>query len=171
MLFSRELAAYRCFNELEVSFVPRLLEWNGDELWLETERIVGATTFGDWMSCAPSNSFEPVIAQLIVIDKFLYEHRVNYLNSSPAILLVDEQFRLYITDFTQTFLDQRFQDILCERMIDSLSEQLPAARVDNVVRAMLVVRSSEFHRFRFRKVQNGILRSLRLFRPKRLPGR
>ena len=166
--FRRELAAYQWFTEQNACFVPRLLEYNDIELWFETEPIANAVTFLDWLKSAPSNSFDPVISQLIAIDKYLYEHRINYLQSSPADVLIDRDFHVYIVDFKYTFLNQGFKDILFERMFHSSSIQASIDGTSSVVLATLATRRNEFHRFLLRKTQNHILRYFGLPQHKRI---
>lgn len=165
--FQRELAAYQWFAVENVGFVPRLLEYNENELWFETETIAEAITFLDWLKSAPSNSLEPVISQLIAIDKYLYEHHINYLQSSPADVLIDRDFHVYLIDFKHTFLNQRFEDILFERMFHFESAQARTDATARVVLATLATRRNEFHRFLFRKTQNHTFRYFGLFQLKR----
>ena len=77
--FSREWAAYKRLNGLGTDFVPRLLDANPKELWLEIERVASGRTLIDWLNEAPHNSFEPVVTQLLRIDSYLYKNRINYL--------------------------------------------------------------------------------------------
>ena len=94
--FRREIAAYRRLAELGASFVPDLLDCDEASLWLDIERVADSRTLADWLETAPSNSFEPVIIQLLTIDKYLYENKINYLQTSAKDIMVGDNYKLYI---------------------------------------------------------------------------
>ena len=162
--FRRESAAYRRFAELGVDFAPRLLGCDEHDLWLETELVAERRTLLGWLETAPSNSFDPVVSQIIGIDKFLYEHRINYLGCSPKDILVSSDFGIHLVDFENTFLDERFQEILYERMFHIRMTQVNNERARDVFFALLANRRDDFHRFLSRKIRNGVLARLGVMR-------
>lgn len=166
--FLRELAAYRRFAELGATFVPALLACDEDALWLEIERVADGRTLADWVETAASNSLEPVIIQLITIDKFLCESRINYLQATPKDIMVGERYKLYLIDFEYTYLDERFQQILYERMFDARMMNVKNTRSRDIFLAALAARRMEFYRFLPRKVHNGVLGRLGVLRANRL---
>lgn len=169
--FARELAAYRRLGALGADFVPGLLDWDEEGLWLETDLVAGGRTMLDWLEAAPSNSFEPVVAQLIMIDRFFYENRINYMDTSPKDILVADDFRLYVVDFESTFLDEDFQQVLYDRIFHPRLIYVRDDRTRDAFLAFLANRRDDFHRFLPRKIRNGVLARLGLLRKTRRKAR
>ena len=161
--FLREVKAYQLFSTLQVQFVPRLLDFHDEELWIETSWA--GRTLVDWLEHSPSNKLDQVISQLIDIDAFLSLKRINYLESSPRDVLVNEKGHVSIIDFEYTFLNERFQQVLLEKMFHERMHL-----VENVVQreaflAMIRMRLKECHCYLSRKIMNSILGRLGLLRP------
>lgn len=169
--FRRECAAYRRFAELGADFVPPLLAWDEAGLWLETGRVAGGRTLIDWLEAPPHNGLDPVITQLVRIDKFLYVNRIDYLGGSPKDVLVDEDYRVFIVDFEDTFLDERFEDSLYDRMFHARMRRVADARNRELFLVMLAGRRKDFHRLTRRKLASGLRGRLRLDRRSRLERR
>lgn len=169
--FRRECATYERFARLGADFVPRLLARDEAALWLETEHVAGGRTLIDWLEVVPHNSLDPVITQLIRIDKFLYVNRIDYLGCSPKDVLVDDDYRVFIVDFEDTYLDERFEDSLYERMFHPRLRLVADERNRELFLAMLAGRRNEFHRLTRRKIASGLVGRLRLDRRSRLKRR
>lgn len=169
--FHRELAAYHHFERLRVPFVPGLLDFDERALWLEIERVDGDRTLAEWVESAPVNGYEPVIVQLITADRFFYDNNINYLQATATDILVGNHYRLYFIDFEYTFLNERFQQILYERLFEPRMMNLVNTLSRDAFLATLAARKKEFHKFVPRKVHNAILGRLGLLRANRLVAR
>ena len=169
--FHREVAAFQRFDALDVEFVPKLLDVDRAGLSLETDWVAAGRTLIDWLESAPSNSLDPVISQLIRVDRFLYENRINYLESSPENVLVSDDYHVYLVDFEYTFLDERFQQILYDQMFHARLTKVKNSQTRDVFLASLTARRNDFHAFLDRKIINGVLARVRLLRANRLHAR
>ena len=166
--FARECAAYRRFNARGTAFVPQLRDHDAQALWLDIEFVAGGRTLIDWLEDAPHNSFEPVITQLLYIDRYLYRNRINYLGGSPKDVLVAEDYSLHLIDFEYTWLDERFEDIICESMVHTRLARVSNVRNRDLFVATLASRQRETQSFARRKWTYAIAHRLRLGRRRRL---
>lgn len=158
--FQREVKAYHRLESLRVDFVPRLLAEDEGALQIDIERVPAGRTVVQWLESAPHNSFDPVISQIISIDKFLYVNRINYLGASPKDILIDDDYRVFILDFEETYLDERFEEVLCERMFHDRLNLVKNQERCTFFLAALAGRRNEFHDFTRRKVMGAIVKRL-----------
>lgn len=112
--YFRELAAYEGFARLDTDYVPRLLAHVDERFSLEIE--LAGTALNTWIAEVPESDWEPVIRQLLEIDRDLYQKRINYLYSSPADVLVDGDGRVRIVDFEYTEFGRRYEHLLLAAM-------------------------------------------------------
>jgi len=154
--YKREIDAFNFFDAQNASFVPRLLA-NGvqnDVCWLATS--FSGQTLVEWCSDASTAAMREMADQLIEIDAWLFKHRVNYLEASPKDILVDDNGRAFIIDFEYTFLGERFEQLLIER-IDHDRLKLLGTDCLDTVRKEIVARKIRSFKFLKRKVVNAVL--------------
>jgi len=81
--FNRELNVYIELNKSGADFVPKLINYDICDLWIELSHE--GVNLIEWLETANSNQYELVITQLIEIDRYLFDNRINYLGGDPKI--------------------------------------------------------------------------------------
>ena len=157
--FDREVEAFHFFTLRQVPFVPEFLKSaiDGNICWLAMRN--GGTTLADWFEKTPVSAWDPAFDQLLRIDTWLYRNRVNYLQSSPKDMLIDDAGTVRIIDFEYTFLGEPFEQFLIERLDHDRLRALAPDRA-NAIREQAHARKKESHRFFYRTLRNGVLRRL-----------
>jgi hypothetical protein len=158
--FWREVNAYQAFADLAVDFVPRLLTYDDSEYSLTIEKIDG----GDLcVMLERGNDFdiEETITQLITIDTFLYDKRINYLHSSPKDIIYEKnKNRLYIVDFEYTVFNSYFSQILFDRMFHNRMMRVENMESRDRFLSALQRRKKDFKLYHYRKLKNALLTRL-----------
>lgn len=160
--FWREVNAYQSFVDLGVDFVPGLLSYDESSYSLTIEKIDG----GDLCAILEDGEdldFDTMITQLVAIDRYLYENRINYLHSSPKDILYNKyEKKLYIVDFEYTFFDEYFLQILCDRMFHVRIMRVKNIRCRDRFLCALRRRKREFKLYYYRKLKSRLMTRLRL---------
>lgn len=155
--FGRELKAFEFFDKSNVAFVPTLLGHGSEEgmFWLATKNA--GKTLTEFLADQVSNSdLEKIFSQINEIDKWLYLNRVNYLESSPNDILVDETGNIRIIDFEYTFLHERFEQLLIERLKHDRIRKLSQEKQEKVIRFSKKFKKDSYH-FLLRKCINSLV--------------
>ncbi|MEW5785467.1 MAG: hypothetical protein AB1767_10410 [Bacillota bacterium] len=168
--FTRELSAYKKFAELNADFVPKLLQYDYKKLTLILQKISGL----DLISLFNQNENELVndlnidkmIDQLISIDAFLYNNKINVLQTSPRDLIYDiDQRKIFLTDFEFTIVGSSYRQILYDRMFKNHIYNTTNVNLRNLFLYSLKKRKKEFKLYCYRKLKNYIIKRIRLFLP------
>ena len=77
--FRREVDVYQYFERHAVNFTPRLLSYDNAACSLEIEKIKGKDLCSILEDGGDIATIE-IIGQLVEIDRYLYDHRINYMN-------------------------------------------------------------------------------------------
>jgi len=112
--FRREVAAYSWFAENDIAYVPKLISHDVEQLLMLVEHA--GVPLNHWIADGNQHLWPDVIRQLSSIDQDLYRRRVNYLFSSPADVLVDEDGRVRIIDFEYTEAGCGYEHLLMTAM-------------------------------------------------------
>lgn len=164
--FWREVNAYQHFDRYSVGFAPRLLSYDDAACSLEIEKIEGRDLCAI-LEDGGDIATEEIIRQLVEIDRYLYNNRINYMNSSPKdVIYNNSENKVYIIDFEYTFLNEYFQQILFDQMFHT--RMMKIKNVDSRDRfiAALMRRKGEFKLYYYRKVKNSALSAIGLQRSK-----
>ena len=165
--FRREVTVYQYFKRCAIGFAPRLLTYDDASCSLEIEKIKGR----DLCSILEDGghiAIDEIIGQLVEIDRYLYDHRINYMNSSPKDVIYDiNQNKVYIIDFEYTFLNEYFQQILFDQMFHTRMMKVKNAKSRNEFLAALRSRKGDFRRYYYRKIRNSTLSAIGLRRSKK----
>ena len=167
--FTRELNAYKKFAELNVNFVPKLLEYDYESLTLTIEKVNGL----DLVDLLSQNEKEvsisnikSIIDQIIRIDRFLYNNKLNVLQISPKDLIYDfEQDKIFLIDLEYTISNSNYKQILYDRMFHNRLLEIKNIEQSRLFLEALQIRKKEFKRYNYRKLKNLIVRSCRSFFP------
>ena len=149
-----------------MNFTPRLLSYDDVTCSLEIEKINGRDLCAILEEGGDIASLE-IIGQLVEIDRYLYDHKINYMNSSPKDVIYDiDQNKVYIIDFEYTFLNEYFQQILFEQMLHTRMMKVTNVHARDLFLAALSSRKSDFRRYYYRKIKNSALSAIGLRRSK-----
>ena len=114
-----------------------------------------------------SAAIEEIISQLVKIDRYLYDNRINYMNSSPKdVIYSDSENKVYIIDFEYTFLNEYFQQILFDQMFHTRMMKVQNIDVRDRFLKALKSRKGEFRSYYYRKAKNFALSAIGLRRSK-----
>jgi hypothetical protein len=164
--FRREINAYQHFEHSSMDFTPRLLSYDDAACSLEIEKIKGRDLC-ELLEDGGDIATDDIIGQIVEIDKYLYDHQINYMNSSPKDVIYNESVnKVYIIDFEHTFLNEYFQQILYDQMFHT--RMMKVKNVDSRDRFLgaLRRRRGEFKMYYYRKVKNIALSASGLRRSK-----
>ncbi len=173
-IYHRELNAYQKFAELNADFVPELLEHDDERLILTIERINGLNLVSlldqDYNEACHKIDMELIIDQLIEIDSFLYDHRINVLQTSPKDIIYDpHKKKVFITDFEFTLINSSYKQILYDRLFQNKLKRINHVQLRDMFWSELKKRKKEFKLYYYRKIKNYTIKRFRLFFP--LPGK
>jgi hypothetical protein len=163
--YFRELYAYEYFNSKKVDFVPHLLSYNKLEYSLTIENIQG-NTLQELIDGGNFNEQE-IIDGLIVVDKYLYLNKINYMNSSVTDILVSSnENRIYIVDFEYTYLNEYYQQILYDCLFGSRMMRIKNKINRDRFLKTLRENKNKFESYYYRKSKNIMLSALGIKRKK-----
>jgi|LSQX01.1.fsa_nt_gb predicted Ser/Thr protein kinase len=168
--YDRELKAYQRFAELKAGFVPQLLRYDHEKLILEIQRINGLNfeeLFNqDDREILGRIDINSIIDQLIYIDAFLYDHRINVLQTSARDLIYDPaQKKVFLTDFEFTIIGSSYKQILYDRLFSNKIARAANVELRDRFWSALRKRKQEFKLYSYRKIKNSLTKQIRLLLP------
>ena len=106
-IFKNELFIYLLGKQKNISFIPKLVDYNCDKLYIKTENVgISLQEYCDEYGCEFEDSFIPKIKN--IYDKFIkfgYYHNDLRLKN---IIINPNSKKLYLIDFE--FTDIKFKD-------------------------------------------------------------
>jgi len=106
-IFKNELFIYLLGEQKNISFIPKLVDYNCDKLYIKTENVgISLQEYCDEYGCEFEDSFIPKIKN--IYDKFIkfgYYHNDLRLKN---IIINPNSKKLYLIDFE--FTDVKFKD-------------------------------------------------------------
>jgi tRNA A-37 threonylcarbamoyl transferase component Bud32 len=106
-IFKNELFIYLLGKQKNISFIPKLVDYNCDKLYIKTENVgISLQEYCDEYGCEFEDSFIPKIKN--IYDKFIkfgYYHNDLRLKN---IIINPNSKKLYLIDFE--FTDVKFKD-------------------------------------------------------------
>lgn len=168
--FNRELTAYKKFAQLNVDFVPKLLQYDSELLILEIEKVNGLDLVDLFKQnekevCANINN-DMIIDQLISIDAFLYNNKINVLQLSPKDIILDyKQNKIFLIDFEYTIINSSYKQVLCDRMFHDRLLNLDGNELKDLFCESLKKRRTDFTLYHYRKMKNIFIKCCRSYLP------
>ena len=112
--FKNELFIYLLAKQKNISYIPKLIDYNCDKLYIKTENVgISLQDYCDNYGCEFEDSFIPKIK--IIYDKFIklgYYHNDLRLKN---IIINPNSKKLYLIDFEYT--DIKYKDLDDENII------------------------------------------------------
>lgn len=106
-IFKNELFIYLLAKQKNISFIPKLIDYNCDKLYIKTENVgISLQDYCDNYGCEFEDSFIPKIK--IMYDRFI---KLGYFHNDlrlKNIIINPNTKRLYLIDFE--FTDIKYKD-------------------------------------------------------------
>ena len=116
-IFKNELFIYLLAKQKNISFIPKLIDYNCDKLYIKTENVgISLQDYCDNYGCQFEDSFIPKIK--IMYDRFIklgYYHNDLRLKN---IIINPNTKRLYLIDFE--FTDIKYKDLDDENIVKKI---------------------------------------------------
>lgn len=113
-IFKNELFIYLLGKQKNISYIPKLIDYNCDKLYIKTENIgITLQDYCDNYGCEFEDSFIPKIK--IIYDKFI---KLGYFHNDMRlknIVINPNSKKLYLIDFE--FTDIKYKDLDDENII------------------------------------------------------
>ena len=156
--------------EVDAAFIPKLLKYDIDSLTLYIQRINGMSLFEILQQNKKdeiTKYFKTIIDQLIIIDAFLYDNRINVLQISPKDLIFDFNVKkLYLVDLEYTVIKSSYKQVLYDRLFHTklfkISNNL---ELRDLFLNSLKNRKRDFKLYYYRKILCFIIKSCRSVLP------
>jgi len=116
-IFKNELFIYLLAKQKNLSFVPKIIDYNCDKLYIKTENVgISLQEYCDEYGCEFEDSFLKKIK--IIYEKFInlgYYHNDLRLKN---IVINPNSKKLYLIDFE--FTDRKYKDLDDEKIVKKL---------------------------------------------------
>ena len=116
-IFKNELFIYLLAKQKNISFIPKLIDYNCDKLYIKTENVgISLQDYCDNYGCEFEDSFIPRIK--IIYDRFIklgYYHNDLRLKN---IIINPNSKKLYLIDFE--FTDIKYKDLDDENIVKKI---------------------------------------------------
>ena len=116
-IFKNELFIYLLAKQKNISFIPKLIDYNCDKLYIKTENVgISLQDYCDNYGCEFEDSFIPKIK--IIYDRFIklgYYHNDLRLKN---IIINPNTKKLYLIDFE--FTDIKYKDLDDENIVKKI---------------------------------------------------
>ena len=116
-IFKNELFIYLLAKQKNISFIPSLIDYNCDKLYIKTENVgISLQDYCDNYGCEFEDSFIPKIK--IIYDRFIklgYYHNDLRLKN---IIINPNTKKLYLIDFE--FTDIKYKDLDDENIVKKI---------------------------------------------------
>ena len=116
-IFKNELFIYLLAKQKNISFIPKLIDYNCDKLYIKTENVgISLQDYCDNYGCQFEDSFIPRIK--IMYDRFIklgYYHNDLRLKN---IIINPNTKKLYLIDFE--FTDIKYKDLDDENIVKKI---------------------------------------------------
>ena len=116
-IFKNELFIYLLAKQKNISFIPKLIDYNCDKLYIKTENVgISLQDYCDNYGCQFEDSFIPKIK--IMYDRFIklgYYHNDLRLKN---IIINPNSKKLYLIDFE--FTDIKYKDLDDENIVKKI---------------------------------------------------
>ena len=116
-IFKNELFIYLLAKQKNISFIPKLIDYNCDKLYIKTENVgISLQDYCDNYGCQFEDSFIPRIK--IMYDRFIklgYYHNDLRLKN---IIINPNSKKLYLIDFE--FTDIKYKDLDDENIVKKI---------------------------------------------------
>ena len=116
-IFKNELFMYLLAKQKNISFIPSLIDYNCDKLYIKTENVgISLQDYCDNYGCEFEDSFIPKIK--IIYDRFIklgYYHNDLRLKN---IIINPNTKKLYLIDFE--FTDIKYKDLDDENIVKKI---------------------------------------------------
>ncbi len=116
-IFKNELFIYLLAKQKNISFIPKLIDYNCDKLYIKTENVgISLQDYCDNYGCQFEDSFIPKIK--IMYDRFIklgYYHNDLRLKN---IIINPNTKKLYLIDFE--FTDIKYKDLDDENIVKKI---------------------------------------------------
>ena len=116
-IFKNELFIYLLAKQKNIGFIPKLIDYNCDKLYIKTENVgISLQDYCDNYGCQFEDSFIPKIK--IMYDRFIklgYYHNDLRLKN---IIINPNTKRLYLIDFE--FTDIKYKDLDDENIVKKI---------------------------------------------------
>ena len=113
-IFKNELFIYLLGKQKNISYIPKLIDYNCDKLYIKTENVgITLQDYCDNYGCEFEDSFIPKIK--IIYDKFI---KLGYFHNDlrlKNIVINPTSKKLYLIDFE--FTDIKYKDLDDENII------------------------------------------------------
>jgi len=113
-IFKNELFIYLLGKQKNISYIPKLIDYNCDKLYIKTENVgITLQDYCDNYGCEFEDSFIPKIK--IIYDKFI---KLGYFHNDlrlKNIVINPNSKKLYLIDFE--FTDIKYKDLDDENII------------------------------------------------------
>lgn len=113
-IFKNELFIYLLGKQKNISYIPKLIDYNCDKLYIKTENVgITLQDYCDNYGCEFEDSFIPKIK--IIYDKFI---KLGYFHNDMRlknIVINPNSKKLYLIDFE--FTDIKYKDLDDENII------------------------------------------------------
>ena len=118
-IFKNELFIYLLAKQKNLSFVPKIIDYNCDKLYIKTENVgISLQEYCDEYGCEFEDSFLKKIK--IIYEKFInlgYYHNDLRLKN---IVINPNSKKLYLIDFE--FTDRKYKDLDDEKIVKKLKK-------------------------------------------------
>ena len=116
-IFKNELFIYLLAKQKNISYIPKLIDYNCDKLYIKTENVgISLQDYCDNYGCEFEDSFIPKIK--IIYDRFIklgYYHNDLRLKN---IIINPNTKKLYLIDFE--FTDIKYKDLDDENIVKKI---------------------------------------------------
>mgnify|MGYP001172210959 FL=1 len=116
-IFKNELFIYLLAKQKNISFIPKLIDYNCDKLYIKTENVgISLQDYCDNYGCAFDDSFIPKIK--IMYDRFI---KLGYFHNDlrlKNIIINPNTKKLYLIDFE--FTDIKYKDLDDENIVKKI---------------------------------------------------
>jgi RIO-like serine/threonine protein kinase len=106
----REYKMYKYLNDKNLSFIPKIYQYNNETKVLTTQKIMGlsvADFYGEDFNLVP----EKIISQIRDIIRYLYKIGVIYPDITGYNFIVDKKSKVWIIDFEHSFYTNQLQSM------------------------------------------------------------
>lgn len=118
-IFKNELFIYLLGKQKNISYIPKLIDYNCDKLYIKTENVgITLQDYCDNYGCEFEDSFIPKIK--IIYDKFI---KLGYFHNDlrlKNIVINPNSKKLYLIDFE--FTDRKYKDLDDEKIVKKLKK-------------------------------------------------
>ena len=116
-IFKNELFIYLLGKQKNISFIPKLIDYNCDKLYIKTENVgISLQDYCDNYGCQFEDSFIPRIKN--IYDRFI---RLGYFHNDirlKNIIINPNSKKLYLIDFE--FTDIKYKDLDDENIVKKI---------------------------------------------------